>query len=865
MIEMKKRFFKALRVLLLSAAIAVGLVLTSGRWTPALLPPTLNLWGVDVQAARRNRAGRLELVGCFWQSERLAVNISRLELPMPIALARVWFGRRAALAPAIRLDEVDVARRSAPDKRAPDDSEPAALFSRVNNVLSRLRERVPPVEIGRVTVQSESNGELADLRNLRIRPGELFAEVRFAVWPEPVKVWVRTDPSGLWSMDFSCAAVSLDGEFTADSVDGMLQVHGMLSRDAERIQMRARFGAQGWIPMHAAASSSGFGLHGEGVPELLRGHDLAVSGLDWQWTNGSHRGQLQLLWNPPKTDVPGCGIASAIGFSGNRQYLEIDRLDIGGNDGLSGELHRPVRIGWAERVFLSPLEFRFRADLSRQSLLPLEGRVQGVLQASASTFPQRELQLELSAERIIVRDGFPDRYRPAATEGWPDLCDLTLKLRIDDQGLRIGFVEAFVNQSPLRVSAELPWSALRADAPGAEGTAGRWLDALSATLELHEWKASDWSAWLPVRFRPVGVLEGTLRLNPGRSLSGALQARDFAVRPSPALPAIQNLGARVAFDGRTVRLEDAGGAVGGRRVNVTGTLDWDCFSNLTWSVRVDGEDVPLARSPEWVLNGDLDVHLEQRPGAAAPVLGGAVRLRRGTLLVAFDLLSPRTTGGPARRPPFFSIAQEPFGDWTFDLSFAGSDFMRVRGPHFETVLSASFDLTGTFAEPVLTGSARVSEGEVRFPGAAMRIDSGEAFITPGRPEEVQLDFTGMAQKATYVITLHVSNTLDDPHVQFQSTPVLSNAAIIQLLAADSLGGLNLGSVGLYLGQALVVPRSMDDGFIDRIRLTVGQETSVSGRETVEIRYHLNEDWYLKGDYDKYDAYNLDLVWILFEK
>jgi hypothetical protein len=53
--------------------------------------------------------------------------------------------------------------------------------------------------------------------------------------------------------------------------------------------------------------------------------------------------------------------------------------------------------------------------------------------------------------------------------------------------------------------------------------------------------------------------------------------------------------------------------------------------------------------------------------------------------------------------------------------------------------------------------------------------------------------------------------------------------------------------------------------MDRLTLEVGRDITESGRNSVDIFFDLADSWKLHGQYDKYDAQNLDLVWEVFSK
>jgi hypothetical protein len=392
-----------------------------------------------------------------------------------------------------------------------------------------------------------------------------------------------------------------------------------------------------------------------------------------------------------------------------------------------------------------------------------------------------------------------------------------------------------------------------------------WLAGAAGRLELIDWRAEDWVDVLPAMMRRSGHLDGVLELEPGWALSGSLAFRDFALRPTATLPSVDSMGGRIELADRRLRFRDAAARVGGSPVELVGWVDLSDAESPLWQIDVSGRNVPLVRTTDMILRSDLDLQGSRTERDAVPLISGALNLRSSTLLAEFDPLAPNLETGPQSQPPYFSISDPAVADWRFDVKIAGESFMRVRSPYFRTELSANFDLGGSFAAPRLIGSVRTVGGELRFPGAKMRITSGEAYIEPSRPNAVQLDFSGTAQKTSKIISMRVTQTLDDPLIQFQSTPALSNAAIIRLLATGSESGGGAGTVGLYLGQGLLGAGGLDDQLSDRLTVDVGEETSRSGRDTVSARYDISEDYSLEGGYDVYDAYNLDFIWSIFKR
>ncbi|MGZ0707359.1 translocation/assembly module TamB domain-containing protein [Coraliomargarita sp. W4R53] len=449
--------------------------------------------------------------------------------------------------------------------------------------------------------------------------------------------------------------------------------------------------------------------------------------------------------------------------------------------------------------------------------------------------------------------------------GVPVVDQIEILAKAESDLIQLERFKFIVNKSEVSGRLSLPTAGLVTAVTGTMEARQKWLSAGAGRIELIDWQAADWVDYLPAIMRRSGRVSGLLELKPDWDLTGRLSFQDFALRPTESLPSIDLIGGEVELVDRRFTVKDASAQVGGSPVAFTGWLDASDLKSPLWEFAVSGLNVPLVRTTDMILRSDLNVKAHHAIADETPIVQGSLNLRSSTMLVEFDPLAPSVETGPQSPPPYFSISEPTIADWRFDLKIAGDSFMRVRSPYFRTQLSASFDLGGTFAEPLLIGAVRTVDGELRFPGAKMRITSGEAYIEQGQPNAVQLSFNGIAQKASYIITMDVSQTLDDPHIHFESTPALSNASIIRLLTTGSTSGGGVGSVGLYLGQGLLGAGGMDEQFSDRLTVDVGEETSRSGRNTVGVRYDLSDDVFLEGGYDVYDAYNLDLIWSLFKR
>src|SRR5690606_18776680 len=116
-----------------------------------------------------------------------------------------------------------------------------------------------------------------------------------------------------------------------------------------------------------------------------------------------------------------------------------------------------------------------------------------------------------------------------------------------------------------------------------------------------------------------------------------------------------------------------------------------------------------------------------------PVVSGVATLQDSFLLRDITTLVPGRVARPERRPPYFSLPQDPIDAWLLDVRVRGENFMRVRSPFFQGLASANFHVTGTMVEPVALGEASVTSGTVIFPFATLQVRQAFVSLTSESP------------------------------------------------------------------------------------------------------------------------------------
>jgi len=446
--------------------------------------------------------------------------------------------------------------------------------------------------------------------------------------------------------------------------------------------------------------------------------------------------------------------------------------------------------------------------------------------------------------------------------------DFQIALAPDRIALESGKV--LLSDQPLSIQAESPmdrqsWKALLAGEPP------DWRQS-QGELNFTDVPLKAFKDWLPDALRDEGDLSLTASLKPGEVISGSLDFDEVSTRPLAQLGSINDIHAAFRMDGRTLRVEEAEARIGGAPLSVTGQVVLDEQWRPQYDLQMVGESIPLARSPGLVLRGTPDITLKTEAGVTT--LGGKLTLNESFFtmdLAAFqDSGGGASQGGGGLKPPFFSVEDEPLASWRLKLTLQGDRFLRVRVPAFEGVVSADFQLRGSLKSPLMHGAAELQQGVVMFPFATLRLDEGWISIGQNEPSIIKLDVSASGRAYGYDLLMRVTGTANEPVVSFTSTPSLEQSDILLMVTSGQIPQharsteSRLSGIAMYLGRSVLVDWGLIDPLDDTLTVNVGEDVTTQGKDTINIRYQISDDWAAVGAYDKYDAYYLDFEWTIYE-
>ncbi len=186
----------------------------------------------------------------------------------------------------------------------------------------------------------------------------------------------------------------------------------------------------------------------------------------------------------------------------------------------------------------------------------------------------------------------------------------------------------------------------------------------------------------------------------------------------------------------------------------------------------------------------------------------------------------------------------------FDIKLTAGDSVQLVSSNLRAVITGDIALGGTPHSPVISGKLFTRSGNVTFPNARARLESGEITISARRDTatdmlrlRVDIDVVARGRTGRYDITLHVRGPLDtgegstqDLRVDISSNPPLStDEAFSRLLGTAALNRGDTGGQDETYARALV-------GFLSG-PLFSGLERSLErtlGLDSIALDYRIDE-------------------------
>ncbi|HLP77898.1 MAG TPA: translocation/assembly module TamB domain-containing protein, partial [Candidatus Paceibacterota bacterium] len=442
------------------------------------------------------------------------------------------------------------------------------------------------------------------------------------------------------------------------------------------------------------------------------------------------------------------------------------------------------------------------------------------------------------------------RLEMRSASSFPVVSDLNFDVRMDRE-MANARLEVLVQEQPVHASARLPlgrgfWEGL--------GNRRRLPDLRNATGELvvSDAKLAAFVDFAPKILAPQGELNIDVKLERGNKLFGHAVVYNAATRPLAPLGPLRAIDGELSFSGTELSVSNISAEIGGQRVAASGRAQiadafWRERKLPEFQLHVVGTNVPLVRQASAVVRADLDLAITNSPGTNA-VVSGRVGLHDSFYLSSLKDLAPGKVASPKRRPPYFSIEEEPFAGWRLGVSVEGEKFLKVQSPFFVGTVSTTLRLEGTLREPQALGEVRINSGTVTFPFGNLDVQQGFVSLTSADPYRPHLFVNAGAQRMGYEIKMEATGPADQPVVQFSSTPPLSSEQIVLMLTtgqmpqgvAASSARQRAQGLAMFVGKNILSDLGFGGSGDGRLTIRSAEQLTETGRPTYDVEYRLNK-------------------------
>ncbi|HLV94911.1 MAG TPA: translocation/assembly module TamB domain-containing protein [Candidatus Acidoferrales bacterium] len=352
--------------------------------------------------------------------------------------------------------------------------------------------------------------------------------------------------------------------------------------------------------------------------------------------------------------------------------------------------------------------------------------------------------------------------------------------------------------------------------------------------------------------------------------------------------ALEGVNGQIGVAGNRLDINQLNGAAGGGNISASGFLIYGAQPNFKLSAHAKSVRI---RYPQGI-RSVLDANLGLTGTSASSSLTGRVLVDRLSFTQQFDmanLIGRLNSETPATPPPPFEQNMK------LNVTVATTQNLNLTSSKLSMGGSANLNVTGSLADPVILGRISLTQGEVFFMGKRYEVQNGTiAFANPVRTEPV-LNIYAKTTVQQYDITLNFVGPIDRLRTNYTSTPPLSQADIINLIAfgktaeqaasspstpasvgaesvlAQGVAGQVSGKVEKLAGisQISIDPLASNSQANPASQLAIQQRISGSlllifstdvtstQAQTVEVEYTPNKRWTISVIRDENGGYGID--------
>lgn len=138
------------------------------------------------------------------------------------------------------------------------------------------------------------------------------------------------------------------------------------------------------------------------------------------------------------------------------------------------------------------------------------------------------------------------------------------------------------------------------------------------------------------------------------------------------------------------------------------------------------------------------------------------------------------------------LPKKPDQQIALNVSLDTKSPVQIKTSFVQTGAHGKLHVQGTAAQPHITGTVELEEGQLAFPYRPLTITSGKLYFLPNQLDDPLIELIAKGKIRNYHITMRCTGSLQQQHISFESTPPLTEEQIVTLLLAGSEeGSLNL--------------------------------------------------------------------------
>ncbi len=273
--------------------------------------------------------------------------------------------------------------------------------------------------------------------------------------------------------------------------------------------------------------------------------------------------------------------------------------------------------------------------------------------------------------------------------------------------------------------------------------------------------------------------------------SGSLHADiPEVVMADNSLPSIKQVRTNLQARDQEITIHNASLMASGGTLRLNGRASLQNLADPAFSLALKAEEMLLLRDDLISLRANADIHCEGKLSAAA--VAGHVDLVRGRVYKEVEIIPmslpnelpppPASTKLAKNGPPQLPNFLHP---WTFDVAIRTKDPIRLLSTLAHGNAEVDLKLSGTGANPDLSGKVSLKETWLKLPFSRMNISNCDVLFTKEKPFDPVLELVGESFISNYVVSLHASGPAMDPTLRFTSSPPLPEGDITYLIATGT--------------------------------------------------------------------------------